>query len=82
MVRVRLLLFAVAALACSMPLVAQAGPDPGPRLESMIFSPPALPVVLRLEPAELAPLPVEAPSVRPEPRPVAWSTGLRAFARR
>lgn len=25
---------------------------------------------------------VEAPQARPEPRPLAWSSGLRAFARR
>jgi hypothetical protein len=81
--RLRILLFA-SALFSLLPLTSSAHAQEVTRDGSAAYTVHLLPAVVRAEAPVLAPEPVavEAPRPHHEPRPVAWSAGLRAFARR
>lgn len=83
MTRFRALLFA-SALFSLLPLASLAHAQEVTRDGPAAYTVHLLPVKVRPEAPVLAPEPVavDAPQARPEPRPLAWSVGLRAFARR
>jgi len=83
MTRFRALLFALPLFAL-LPLASSAHAQEVTRDGPAAYTVDLLPVKVRPEATILTPEPVavDAPQARPEPRPLAWSSGLRAFARR